>query len=561
MNGTLRIAFSLAGGLALFLFGMNGMSDSLQKAAGERMKKILSFLTKNPVMGALAGALVTAVLQSSSAATVMAIGFVSAGLMTLPEAISVIFGANIGTTMTAQIVAFKLSNFIYPILFAGFAMRMLSKREKIKDIGMVLFSFGLLFEGIETMSGATKPLASSPVFTRMMERVANIPPLGVLLGTAMTAIVQSSSATVAVLQNFASQPNAFGASVIGLPGAVAILLGDNIGTTVTALIASIGQSKDARRASAAHCIFNITGSAVFLAALHPLCSFARLISPRGNEVDVIARQIANAHTSFNVACAIVWIPLIPLMTKIVRAMIPGEDEKVSARMEASAPIAPKFLDARMIGQPAAAMALVEKEIARLVAITKLLIETLEQMFQAGGGAKDARERFDVFLKNERSLKTQIVDYVTRLFSRGVFTPEQSSEAAAMLFAVNGISRVADRCSEMRGEAARVKESGRKFSDEARDEICECVKAARKLFSKSTRAAFDPESDFSPKEIARDKENLRLLLRRRAKSHLARVEKKKCRPELTESYSSMLYALDRIADSCSSIVEETEEAFA
>ena len=201
MNETVKICFGLIGGLALFLYGMNTMSDALQKTAGERMKKILSFLTKNPIMGALAGALVTAVLQSSSATTVMAIGFVSAGLMTLPQAISVIFGANIGTTMTAQLLAFKLSDYIYPIIFIGFMLQFVGKTEKLKNIGMVIFSFGLLFEGIEIMGHVMKPLAGSSVFVDLMAEVSSTPVLGVLLGGVMTLVVQSSSATIAVLQD------------------------------------------------------------------------------------------------------------------------------------------------------------------------------------------------------------------------------------------------------------------------------------------------------------------------------------------------------------------------
>ena len=274
MNETIKVIFGLIGGLALFLYGMNSMSDALQKAAGERMKKILGFLTRNPVMGVLAGALVTAVLQSSSATTVMVIGFVSAGLMSLPQAISVIFGANIGTTMTAQLMAFKISNYIYPIIFIGFILYFVGKKEKVKNVGMVIFSFGLLFEGIEIMGGVMKPLAGSPVFTDLMGKVTQIPVLGVLLGMVMTLVVQSSSATIAVLQNFASQAGADGLhSVIGLTGAIPILLGDNIGTTITALLASIGQSKNAKRTAVAHSVFNISGSLLFLFLIRPLAAF------------------------------------------------------------------------------------------------------------------------------------------------------------------------------------------------------------------------------------------------------------------------------------------------
>ena len=252
MNDTIKILFGLFGGLAIFIFGMNMMSECLQKVAGDKMKNILSMLTRNPLLGAFAGAVTTAVLQSSSATTVMAIGFVSAGLMTLPQAISIILGANIGTTMTAQIIAFKISDYIYLFIAAGFIVFFVSKSEKIKNIGQTVFAFGLLFEGIEIMGSVMKPLAGSPVFTDLMSKVSGIPVLGVCLGTIMTLVVQSSSATIAVLQNFASQAGPDGVtSIIGLAGAIPILLGDNIGTTITAILASVGQSKDAKRTAVA----------------------------------------------------------------------------------------------------------------------------------------------------------------------------------------------------------------------------------------------------------------------------------------------------------------------
>ncbi len=324
MNETVKTLFGLFGGLALFLYGMDKMSDGLQKAAGSKMQKILARLTSDPILGALAGALVTAVLQSSSATTVMVIGFVSAGLMTLPQAISVIFGANIGTTMTAQLLAFKISDYIHPILFLGFVLGFLGKKERVKNVGSVIFSFGLLFEGIEIMGDVMKPLASSQVFLDLMGRVADIPLLGTLLGSVMTLVVQSSSATIAVLQNFASQAGPDGvSSVIGLAGAIPILLGDNIGTTITALLASIGQSRDAQRTAVAHSLFNLSGSVVALLLLPAFTRFIVWISPVGPEVNVISRQIANAHTAFNVFCTLIWLPLIPVMVKLVKWLIRG----------------------------------------------------------------------------------------------------------------------------------------------------------------------------------------------------------------------------------------------
>ena len=327
MNDAFQITFGLLGGLAIFIFGMNMMSESLQKAAGEKMKKILGILTVNPVMGVLAGTIATAVMQSSSATTVMVIGFVSAGLMTLKQGISVILGANIGTTMTAQLLAFNISDYIFVIIFVGFIVSFVFKSEKIKSIGQTIFAFGLLFEGIQIMSSVMKPLAASPVFINMIDHVSGMPVLGVLVGTLMTLVVQSSSATIAVLQNFAAQAGPDGvSSIIGLAGAIPVLLGDNIGTTITALLACIGQSRDAKRTALAHCTFNITGAFLFIWFVKPYAHFIQAISTKGPEVEVIARQIANAHTIFNITMTLIWLPLIWLLVKIVVKILPYKEK-------------------------------------------------------------------------------------------------------------------------------------------------------------------------------------------------------------------------------------------
>lgn len=335
MNEGLKILMEFCGGLALFLSGMRLMSDSLQKAAGEKMKKILTVLTGNPVKGVLCGALVTAVLQSSSATTVMAIGFVSAGMMTLPQAIAVIFGANIGTTMTAQLIAFDLGEYVYVLIFAGFMVSFLARKEKAKQIGYTLLGFGILFLGIETMSTAMNPLAKSQFFISMITKFRKIPVLGLLAGTGMTLVVQSSSSTIAVLQNLARQAGPDGVhSLIGLNGAIPILLGDNIGTTITAVLASIGQSKDCKRVALAHCIFNVSGSVLFLFFINPYADLIRMLSPEGPELMIISRQIANAHTGFNLIMTMIWTPLIHVMEKIVTKLIPDPVKKKKIRSEA-----------------------------------------------------------------------------------------------------------------------------------------------------------------------------------------------------------------------------------
>lgn len=553
MDERVKIVFGLLGGLAMFLYGMNSMSDALQKAAGEKMKRILGFLTKNPLMGALAGALVTAVLQSSSATTVMVIGFVSAGLMSLPQAISVIFGANIGTTMTAQLMAFKISNYIYPIIFIGFIMNFVFKKEKIRNVGMVIFSFGLLFEGIEVMGGVMKPLASSAIFVDLMGKVSEIPVLGVVLGAVMTLVVQSSSATIAVLQNFASQSGPDGIhSVIGLAGAIPILFGDNIGTTITALLASIGQSKNAKRTAIAHSTFNITGTILFMFLIRPLAAFVEWISPKGDELDIISRQIANAHTTFNVACTLIWLPLIPVMVKIVKFIIRGEDKKNSEGFVA------KYLDDKAMSQPAAAIYMAAKEISRLSAHAGKMIEAMKNAIEKRN-ITDIRDKYVDEHDKVKELQDIIVDFITKLISSGNLTEKQAEQAAGLVVVSNNIERIADRCDEVDGLYKKILDNGQLLSDAAITDLTACMDMTEKLFSESMNAIIMGDSE-TPDKVAADKKKIRKLQRQAGKAHLARVKKNTCVRSLTADYSSLLYSMDRMADNCISIAEEAIDDF-
>lgn len=548
MNEVCKVVFGLAGGLALFLYGMNSMSDALQKAAGEKMKKILEFLTKNPIMGVLAGALVTAVLQSSSATTVMVIGFVSAGLMSLPQAISVIFGANIGTTMTAQLMAFKITDYIYPIIFVGFMLYFASKKEKVKNVGLVIFSFGLLFEGIEIMGSVMKPLANSPIFVELMAKVSDIPVLGVLLGAVMTLVVQSSSATIAVLQNFASQPGPDGVtSVIGLAGAIPILFGDNIGTTITALLASIGQSKNAKRTALAHSIFNITGSIVFLFLIPVLAKFVQFISPKGPEVEVISRQIANAHTTFNVVCTLVWLPLIPLMVKIVTTIVRGDDTKKVHSYE------PQYLDDKMIGQPIPAMYMVSNEINRIATSTEKMLKILKEIV-SGDNKEETKSLFKKYHNAIKTLQDAIVTYISKLFTGGALTEVQAERVAGYLAIANNIDRIADRCGDVVDIYERIGTSEKILSEQAKEELEQCVTIAEELFEQAITAVATDNVD-QAEQVIQDKKRMRKAQKKSTKKHLERLQENLCDPELTRAYSGILLNLDRVADNCTGIAEE------
>lgn len=551
MNETMKVIFGLVGGLAIFIYGMNMMSECLQKAAGEKMKSILSMLTKNPVLGVLAGALTTAVLQSSSATTVMAIGFVSAGLMSLPQAISIILGANIGTTMTAQIIAFKISDYIYLFIFVGFIIAFISKKEKVKNIGQTIFAFGLLFLGIETMGSVMKPLASSAFFVNMIGKVSTIPVLGVGVGALMTLVVQSSSATIAVLQNFASQAGPDGvSSIIGLTGAIPILLGDNIGTTITAVIASIGQPKDARRTAFAHCVFNISGAILFLFLIKPYAALIQYISPKGNEVDVISRQIANAHTGFNLTMTLIWIPLIPIMVKIVMWLVPdkkNEEQKLLSM--------PKYLDTKLIAQPAAALLLVAREIMNCSDIVAQMLDKI----RTRGGKNEAE--VDAFVqehaKSLQALNTSINDYLASMYSEGVLNEEQAAQSAGMLYILCDIDRIGQLALDIT-ENLQVQNKGKhKYSKEAVKELKKAIDQICTIYRESIQR-ISGDGEITIQDVQSQKESIMNLDEKIRKNHISRVGKGKCDSKLTAPFNEVLHNIDRIGNSCVNLVEVAED---
>ena len=546
----MQIVFGLLGGLAVFIYGMNLMSESLQKAAGEKMKSILALLTKNRIMGVIAGALVTAVLQSSSATTVMAIGFVSAGLMSLPQAISIIFGANIGTTMTAQIIAFKITDYIYAFIFIGFILTFVCKSERIKSIGQTIFAFGLLFLGIETMGDVMKPLASSPVFTDLIGKVSGIPVLGLLLGTAMTLVVQSSSATIAVLQNFAAQPGADGVtSILGLVGAIPILLGDNIGTTITALLASLGQSRDAKRTAIAHTIFNLSGSLVFIWFVKPYAALIQAISPKGPEVEVISRQIANAHTLFNLTMTVVWVCLLGLMVKIVMWLIPdAKDAKVN-------PLQPAFLDKKVIGQPTVALKLVAKEVLHCSGMVKNLLKDLAGLSKSEDPALVGKIKEQG--QTLHSLMEAINDYLAELFSAGVLTELQATQTAKLMHVCGDVERMGELAADLTDVIAGKIELKYSFSEEAMEDLRKSLNQISKMYGDAMRALEQGEPE-EPEKLIRRREKVMDLDINMRKAHMDRVNKGKCKAKLSAPFTRLLHCVDRMGNSCVNLADMAME---
>ena len=547
MKDTLQTLFGLFGGLAIFIYGMNMMSESLQKAAGEKMKKVLSLLTRNRLLGVIAGALTTAVLQSSSATTVMAIGFVSAGLMSLPQAISIIFGANIGTTMTAQIIAFKISDYIYLFVFLGFLVSFVVKSEKWKNVGQTIFAFGLLFLGIETMGSVMKPLASSPIFVDLIGKVADVPILGLLVGTVMTLVVQSSSATIAVLQNFAAQAGPDGvSSIIGLAGALPVLLGDNIGTTITALLASIGQSKDAKRTALAHCIFNVSGSLVFIWFTKPYAALIQQISPQGAEIEVISRQIANAHTGFNLCMTVVWTILLGVMVKVVMKLIPD-----GKRKDEQNPAEAWYLDSNIINQPAAALQMVAKEVLRCCNMVK---EMLQKTAEA---AKTEDEMILAEVESKEyiveNLNIKITDYLAEMFSAGVLTEEQATQTARMMYILSDVERISSLCKDIADSIQDKIDGTYEFTREAMLELEQSLRKVENMYTDTFLLIESGEKE-KAREILRQKDQIMDLDLNMRKAHMNRVASGKCSASLTAPFSKVLHAIDRIGNSCVNIAE-------
>ena len=378
------------------------------------------------------------------------------------------------------------------------------------------------------MGSVMKPLAISPVFTDLMGKVSSIPVLGVLLGAAMTLVVQSSSATIAVLQNFASQAGPDGVtSVIGLAGAIPILLGDNIGTTITALLASIGQSKNAKRTAIAHSIFNISGSFVF--------------------VWLISRQIANAHTTFNVVCTLVWLPLIPLMVKIVTTIIPGKDKKIKAAYE------PKYLDNKMIDQPVAAMYLVSQELENLAGFAATMLTQLKEAISVGKTSA-AYDKFKKKLETVQHLQEDVTEYITRLFSSGNLTEQQSEQTAGLLYVTNNIQRIADRCQDIDGIWDQIESKGMKLSATSNEELGNCIAITWDLLNQAMEAVKEGSAE-QAEQVFKNKKKMNKAEKKFNKAHLNRVKEQKCDPGLTMGFSGILYNLERAADNCVSIAEE------
>ena len=533
----MEIAISLLGGLGLFLYGMNLMAEGLQKAAGENLKKIVEKLTSNVVMGVLVGTVVTAIIQSSSASTVMVVGFVNAGIMNLTQAIGVIMGANIGTTVTAQLVSFKLEAIAPVALGIGIILYLFSKKQRTKDLATILLGFGILFTGMEFMKDAVKPLAEYEGFRNALIYFGQHPLLGILAGFAITGIIQSSSASMGMLIALASQ------GLIPINAALPILYGDNIGTCVTSLLSSIGASKNAKRAATMHLTFNVIGTIIFMLVLgKPISMFVQYLDPND-----ASRQIANAHTIFNVINVLILLPFSKYIVKLVLKMMPITEE------ESDASVRTKYLDERILQTPSIALGNTVKEVIRMGEKANSALEA--SMDSLLNKSIESVEKTVKYEETVNILQKDILSYLLKL-SKSPLNDEERNKVDLLFNTVNDIERVSDHAENI-SELSRIAiEKDLKFSQSAIEEMKNIYTKSQENF-KSALKYLEEDNKEMVSEVYKIEDEVDALEKLYKKTHMERLNKGICTIDSGVLFLDLLTNLERVSDHSCNIAKQVE----
>ena len=532
---------SLLGGLALFLYGMQMMSSGLEAAAGSKMKLILDRLTANRFLGVLVGAGITAVIQSSSATTVMVVGFVNSGMMTLNQAVWIIMGANIGTTITGQLIALDVGALAPLFAFIGVAMVVFVKMPRAHHIGQIMAGLGVLFIGMEMMSSSMMPLRDSQAFVDLMTRFSN-PLLGIAVGALFTALIQSSSASVGILQALATS------GAISFSSSVFILFGQNIGTCITAVLASIGTSRSAKRATIIHLMFNIIGTVLFtiLCILFPLADLVASFTP-----DAPAAQIANMHTIFNIVTTLLLLPLGNQLASLAVRILPEqpEENRDEMHLEYLTPVQVSSKDGNL-GASAIHIGQLQQELDRMLDMAQDNIETsFDAVLSRDSSLLTKAEKMESYLD---FLNKEISKYISRLITYE--TNEQGSSIVSSYFTITGnIERIGDHAINICGYSKLLEERHIQFSAQAQEEICQmrdiCLEALNALHQ---REAGDLLwlTDVSALEQRID--DMTDLFR---KDQLERMKAGTCSDEACILYSELLTDFERIGDHVLNIAQE------
>ena len=522
---------SMAGGLGLFLFGIRTMGDGLENAAGAKLKRMLEVLTGNRFLAVLVGFVVTAIIQSSTATTVMVVGFVNAGMMSLAQAVGVIMGANIGSTVTSLLIALNFSSVAAAAVLVGVILMLASKKTVVKNLGAIFTGFGLLFLGIDMMSDSMAPLRESAGFMNFIVTVSESPlrPLfGIILGIVMTAVLQSSSASVGVLQTLAMQ------GLVPLKFSVFVLFGQNIGTCLTALFSTVGAKKNSKRAAVIHLLFNLIGTGIFIliAPLAPYVEWIEKLSP-----DPMA-QIAISHIVFNIFSTVIMFPFAKVLVKLSCLLVPGKDDSES-EMHC------KFIDDRLLNTPPFAVMQVSKEVARMAKLARDNFET-----SAHALINRSDKDLDKVTENEEIinyLNHHITSYLVKLNALDI-TDSDSDYIARVFHAINDIERVGDHAINLAEAAQHNIGEGLKFSDPAREELNQLCGSVVTLLERSM-AAFDNQSlsDNEAKELSDLEEHIDDLTLECQDSHIFRLNRKECNTEAGMLYLNTITDFERVGD--------------
>ncbi|MGO1042091.1 Na/Pi cotransporter family protein [Clostridioides difficile] len=533
----MNIIISLMGGLGLFLYGMNLMGEGLQKSAGTKLKKIIKLLTSNLFMGVLVGTGVTAVIQSSSATTVMVVGFVNAGIMTLKQAIGVIMGANIGTTVTAQLVSFDLTGMAPVALGIGIILYLFGNKPRIKNIAEILIGFGILFTGMDFMKMAVEPLKDYQGFTDLLVTFGNYPILGLLLGFGITAIIQSSSASMGMLVALAAE------GLIPLEAALPILYGQNIGTCVTSLLSSIGANKNARRAAMMHLIFNVLGTVIFLVLLNkPIVNLVTSWDPSN-----VARQIANTHTLFNIISVLILLPFTKVIIKLAIKLVP--DKAGDADEDEAKTI--KYIDDRMIETPSIALANTIKEALRMGEKAK---ESLNASMEAL--VEHSTEKIDKTYRREKlinDLQKAILNYLLKLSKAPL--DDDSREVVDTLFnTVNDIERIGDHAKNIAELSQVAIDSNISFSEEGQAELDVMYNKVVSAYTYALESMRTDDVDLACKVI-KIEEQVDIMEKSCRANHMYRLNNNLCSIENGVIYLDVISNLERISDHAVNIAQQ------
>jgi len=537
MGSGVKVVFHLLGGLGIFFLGMQLMSDGLQKAAGARMRRILELFTSRPLTAVLTGAGVTAVLQSSSTVTVMIVGFVNSGLMNLRQALGTIMGANIGTTITAQIVSFDIYALAFPFAGVGAFLYFFSKRKLPRYVGKSVLGFGVLLLGLSTMSSAVNPLRSYQPFLDLLVLLGQKPLLGVLAGAVFTAIIQSSSATTGLVIALAWQ------GIVDLSAGLAIAVGANIGTCVTALLAGLPAGTAARRAAIGHVLFNVFGTVLFLIFRSP---FTGLVQATGASV---ARQLANAHTLFNVGTSLIAFPFLRYFVKLVTSLVPGEDEVIEMK--------PQFLDERMVGTPGALLS-AQQEVLRMAELAASMVDQAVSAFVQG----------DLSLLRQIEQREEVVNILEKAITGFLAKANQQSmdvqearRVVNLMHVVNDVERIGDHAINI-SELAELRVSEHlELSEAAQRDLQQLYSEVMKMYRGVIEALSQDNAEQAQGIIGLDDvvDDLEKLYRA---NHIERINMGVCNPEIGVLFLDALSNLERVADHATNIAEAVADiAFA